>query len=192
MSASPFSSRSPALSCTDSGNLLKLPSWCSEPVQGSQITIRPSHSSEPETIFIDEHRAYRIGSSPSCDIHLVQLSDAISHAHVVLMHSRSSVYLQDLCSAQGSSIDGNPLLPHSPVRWLPGSILTLGDNACTVKLVNVGLSPKDLLSKEFDEVSIGDEVTKTNTFLNRKVSIEGMEFNPIRKKSSSEHVKFTA
>ena len=188
MSSSP--ARSPALSHCSTGSDRKLPTWCVAPAHGAQISISAGHP-DNQPINIDEHRAYSIGSASHCDIPLPHLTDLIGEEHALLMHSRSgSVFVQDLGFSTGSSIDNVPIPPNQPTKFNPGSTLTIGKNACNIQLLHAGPSPKELLSCSADE---DDEVTRSNTELNRHVSIEKESSRqPLSKRSSSEHVKFVA
>jgi len=182
MSSSP--TRSPALSHCSTSSDRKLPNWCVAPAHGAQITVRIGSTSTP--ISIDLHRAYSIGSDPNCDIPFPNLR--ISAEHALLLHSRGgSVFVQDLGSESGTRLDASPIPPNVPTRWAPGSVLTLGD-ACVLELANLSPSPRELLASADED----DEVTKSNTEMNRHVVIEEGSRKPISKRSSSEHVKFVA
>lgn len=187
MSSSP--ARSPALSHCSTGSERKLPSWCVAPAHGAQIAISPGKP-DSQPVNIDEHRAYSIGSGSQCDISLPHLLNQISDEHVLLMHSRSgTIFVQDLCSSTGTLLDNVRIPADQPTKFLPESVLTLGENACTIKLLHANPSPKELLACSGDE----DEVTRSNTELNRHVRIDkDISKPPLSKRSSSEHVKFVA
>ena len=68
--------------------------------------------------------AYLIGSAADCHIRLDRPEISAYHAQLIVQSSR--IQLMDLGSANGTTVNGNPLYPHEPYDVRPGDKLVIG------------------------------------------------------------------
>ena len=65
-----------------------------------------------------------IGRSTECNLKIA--SSQVSRAHCRITLGEDTVYVEDLGSANGTLIDGKPLVPHQPTSVAPGATLVVG------------------------------------------------------------------
>ena len=80
--------------------------------------------------------AYLVGSAPDCHIRFDRPEISAYHAQLIVQSSR--IQLMDLGSANGTSVNGNPLYPHEPYDVRPGDKLVIG--RITVELIDTDAS----------------------------------------------------
>ena len=102
-----------ALSAENQASALKL-SVTDGPDAGLEYTIS------------DFEQPHVIGRSQSADLVLTDV-DA-SRRHVQLVRRGTRLYVSDLGSKNGTSVEGEPLLPQQEVPWRTGTVLQVGQN----------------------------------------------------------------
>jgi hypothetical protein len=65
-----------------------------------------------------------IGRSTECNLKIA--SSQVSRAHCRITLAEDTVYIEDLGSANGTFVDGKPLVAHKPTSVAPGAILAVG------------------------------------------------------------------
>ncbi|MBC8117057.1 MAG: FHA domain-containing protein, partial [Candidatus Saccharimonas sp.] len=65
-----------------------------------------------------------IGRSTECNLKIA--SSQVSRAHCRITLGEDTVYVEDLGSANGTLINGKPLVPHQPTAVAPGATLVVG------------------------------------------------------------------
>ena len=84
---------------------------------------------------IDAQPHYVLGREPS-SAQVVLLHPSVSRAHAVIQHSAvGEVYVRDLGSTHGTTLNRKRLPPDQFVRLLPGAVLRLGSSSRALTLV---------------------------------------------------------
>lgn len=65
-----------------------------------------------------------VGRSPDCHLRIASPQVSRKHCEILLRHD--GIYLEDLGSANGTSLDGAPLPPHTPTYIHDGATLEIG------------------------------------------------------------------
>ena len=90
---------------------------------GEERLLIARSGEEPESLTLEKD-SYTIGRSSNND--LILTGEGVSRNHLRLERSTTGWQVVDLGSTNGSTLDGNRLLPDVPERWEPGQSLRIG------------------------------------------------------------------
>jgi len=109
----------------DSANKFKPPDWASQPCRTATLEI-VAEDGTTQTQAIDAQPWYILGRVASvCDIVLDDPSTSRCHAALV-HHQNGLLYIIDLQSTHGTTLNGKPLAPNKPTQVKQDAVLQFG------------------------------------------------------------------
>uniref|UniRef100_A0A7S0Q8H9 protein-tyrosine-phosphatase n=1 Tax=Coccolithus braarudii TaxID=221442 RepID=A0A7S0Q8H9_9EUKA len=109
------------------------PEWAAEPTNTGATLAVERDGETLETFHVGDHEMYMFGRSLTCDFQLDHPSASRQHA-VLVHHQNGGVYMVDLKSSHGTSVNGKRLVAHEPCRLREGAAVTFGASARQYRL----------------------------------------------------------
>lgn len=106
------------------------PEWAAQPCRTASIEMyndAPTGGRQ-QVVPIDKQPSYLLGRGPHCDVTLQEVTASKEHA-AIIHHSDGRIFLIDLCSTNGTILDGGLVPKNKPTELRNGASLQFGSDA---------------------------------------------------------------